>query len=459
MTAFERTRAESARRLGELASPIIAIGGVIGLGALAISVAIALFTDDWQRFLRSYLVAFMFVFSLASGALFFVILQHCVKAGWSVVIRRIAEGVASNLTWMWILFIPVLMGMGTLYHWLHPAGDEVLEHKAPFFFGFDPVGVNAAGEHVMTSHTPWFWLIRAVVYFGVWALLASFYFRNSVAQDESGDVRLTQKMERFAPVAVGLWFITQSFAAIDWVMSLSPHWFSTMFPVYFFAASCCGWFATQILLMLLVQRSGRLTNEITVEHYQDAGKLLFAFGVVFWAYIAFSQYMLIWYANLPEETPWYMARQLGGWLGVSLLLLLGHFLAPFLGIISRHPKRLPKLLAIGAGWMLVMHFVDVYWLAMPIVPEGLHYASSYQQLAAAVSDPSSPAATEIMMAAHTDDAAALFDIGYGWHLLDLTCVIGLLGVMAAGTAWRLSGQALIPERDPRLHESLAFENI
>jgi hypothetical protein len=189
-------------------------------------------------------------------------------------------------------------------------------------------------------------------------------------------------MQRFAPIGLILYALTQTFAAFDWMMSLEPHWFSTMYPVYFFAASCCGFFAFTILLVFFLQRNGRITSEVTVEHYQDAGKLLFAFGIVFWAYIAFSQYMLIWYANIPEETGWYLTRQMGGWLMVSVLLLLGHFAFPFLAIISRHPKRMKPVIAIAAGWMLFMHFIDLYWLVKPHVPaEEFAKATSYGQVA------------------------------------------------------------------------------
>jgi hypothetical protein len=240
--------------------------------------------------------------------------------------------------------------MDHLYHWLHPVHDgkvdEVLVHKAPYFFW--PLTYE--------SHVPVFWYARAVIFFAIWAFLAQWFFRKSVAQDATGDPRLTRQMEKFAPPAFILFGVSLAFGGMDWVMSLEAHWFSTMFPVYVFAASCCGYFALQILLMNFVQRNGRLTTEITAEHYQDAGKLLFAFGIVFWAYIGFSQYMLIWYANIPEETTWYMARQMGGWGWVSVLLILGHFLGPFLLLISRHPKRRPVFLSVGAAWMLLMHW-------------------------------------------------------------------------------------------------------
>lgn len=408
------------RRLGDLGSRVIPAAGGVGVIALGAGLLMGFMGEGKEQFFRSYLMAFEFVLSICLGALFFVILQHCVKAGWSVVIRRLAEGVASNLMWLWIAFIPILIGMkqGLLYDWVNHPGEA---------------------EKYRWWLTPEIWSGRAMIYLFIWAFLAWFYMSNSVKQDSTGDVNITRRMERFAPVAVGLYFVTQAFSSLDWVMSLESMWFSTMFPVYFFAASCCGYFSFQILAMATVQKGGKLLHEITPEHYQDAGKLLFAFGIVFWSYIAFSQYMLIWYANIPEETTWYMARQMGGWGTVTLALLFGHFVIPFVLLISRHPKRQPQMLALGAVLMLTMHFVDIAWLVKPHVPEHLlHDAASYAQLAKTVT-------------------AA--DVGYVWSLFDALLPIGLLGLIIAGTAIRLRGVALIPERDPRLHESLAFENI
>jgi hypothetical protein len=204
-------------------------------------------------------------------------------------------------------------------------------------------------------------------------------------------------------------------------MTLEPHWYSTMFGVYFFAASCCGFGATMVILCFTIQCMGRVTESITTEHYQDLGKFLFAFGVVFWAYIAYSQYMLIWYANIPEETGWFAARQLGGWKGLSILLVIGHFVGPFLILISRHPKR--------------------WWLAMPAVPvELIASVSTYAEL----------------VAEFESTYAETYDLH--WSMVDPLCALGLLGLAVAGTAAGLRGVSLIPEGDPRLSESLAFEN-
>jgi hypothetical protein len=413
------------RQLGTLAARIAGPAGVGGFILLIVAVLIAWLGDaGWERFLRAYLVAFCFVLSLSLGGLFFTMLHHLTRAGWSVVLRRIAEGLAGNLRWIWILFIPIVIGLFTteLYPWAHAADDPLLDHKEPF--------LNTT-----------FWLIRAVIYFVVWAALAHLFVGHSVAQDASGDPRLTLRMQRIAAPGMILYGFTQTFAIIDWVMTLEPHWYSTMFGVYFFAASCCGFGATMVILCFAIQRTGRVTESITTEHYQDLGKFLFAFGVVFWAYIAYSQYMLIWYANIPEETGWFAARQLGGWKGLSILLVIGHFIGPFLILISRHPKRWKGFLAVAALWMLVMHFIDIYWLVMPAIPaELIASVSTYAEL----------------VAEFESTYAETYDLH--WSMVDPLCALGLVGVAVAGTAAGLGRVSLIPEGDPRLPESLAFEN-
>ncbi|MHC4108963.1 MAG: quinol:cytochrome C oxidoreductase, partial [Planctomycetota bacterium] len=345
-------------QLGELAPRIMGWGLLAGAaGLIASLIVVMLDWADTERFYRSYLNAFCFVMSLSLGALFFTLLHHLTRAGWSVVLRRIAEAIAGNLMWIWVLFIPIAIGMltGHLYEWAADP-DHLLPPKAGFL-------------------NPTFWLIRSGIYFAVWFVIARYFFRTSVAQDESGDPHLTSRMQTMSAGAMVLYAFTQTFAAIDWMMTLESEWFSTMFGVYFFAASTCGFFALLIISMSLLQRWNRVTEEITTEHYHDAGKLLFAFGIVFWAYIGYSQYMLIWYANLPEETAWFIPRQLGGWAAVSLFLLFGHFLGPFLFLISRIPKRRHGVLLFAAGWMLLVHFIDVYWLVMPTIPAELGTAA------------------------------------------------------------------------------------
>ena len=420
--------------LGELGQRVMIVAGLLGVGGMLASAVIGAVDhgSGWERFFRSYLVAFMFVLSLSLGALFFVFVQHLTRAGWSATVRRSAEAVASNLIWIWVLFLPILLLVVTghgelLYRWADP---EIKSH-----FSLSKQG----------WFSDMFWSARAVICFVVWAALSWFYFRHSVEQDRTGDPELTVRMQSIAAPTAILFALTSTLAVLDWVMSVEPRWFSTMFGVYFFSASCCGGFAFLILVIDMLQRSGRITRSITVEHMQDLGKLLFAFGIVFWAYIAFSQYMLIWYANIPEETIFFLTRQVGGWQWVSLLLIVGHFFGPFLALMSRHMKRGAATLAIGAAWMLAMHYIDLYWLTMPQVPiDHMAVAPTYGNFVNTV---------ESM----TQEGRS--PVGYGWHLLDLTCLIGLLGVFVAVTAWRMRNISLVAVHDPRLPEALAFENI
>jgi hypothetical protein len=249
--------------------------------------------------------------------------------------------------------------------------------------------------------------------------LATFFYRNSRLQDRSGDKELTLRMQKWSGPAVVAFGFTLTFASFDWLMSLDAHWFSTIFGVYFFAGCAVGAIAALILAAQYLQQRGLLKESITVEHYHDLGKLLFGF-VFFWGYIAFSQYMLIWYANIPEETQWFLVRQTGGWAGISLILLFGHLLLPFPGLLSRHVRRNRLALMGWSAWLLIMHWIDLYWLVMP-------------QLTG--------------------------KDGPTFGLVDLCCLIGLGAAYGSAVLWAAGDRALIAVRDPRLPESLAFKNL
>jgi hypothetical protein len=209
-----------------------------------------------------------------------------------------------------------------------------------------------------------FFLARAVLYFGVWAWLALRLSSWSARQDLDKDAGHTRKMRGISAPGMVLLGVTTTFAAFDWIMSLDPHWYSTIFGVYFWAGSIVGSLAAQTVLVILLRSVGVLNAAVTAEHLHDLGKLLFSF-VIFWAYIAFSQYFLIWYANIPEETVWYARRLEGGWLGVALALVLGHFALPFVILLSRSAKRNSLVLGLVALGVLGFHYVDLYWQIMP----------------------------------------------------------------------------------------------
>ena len=262
-----------------------------------------------------------------------------------------------------------------------------------------------------------FFIARLVIYFVIWGVMASFLHRTSVAQDASGDPALTLRMERLSAPGMVLFALSLNFAAFDLLMSLDAYWFSTIFGVYYFAASVVAFFAVMPKILYAMQMRGVLKNAVTVEHYHDIGKLMFAF-TVFWAYIAFSQYMLIWYGNLPEETGWFLKRQTGGWVTVSLVLIFGHFVVPFLLLVSRMIKRRPLLLALTGAYVALMCWIDIYWLVIPEFSPGV----------------------------------ARFG------LLDILCFLAINGVFSGVALIRLSRHSVVAEGDPRLEESLAFEN-
>ncbi len=376
-----------------------AVTAVVGIGG---ALALAMATEHgWDRLLETYLISYSLFLALTLGALFFVMLQHVTRAGWSVVIRRIAEAMATNFWLMAVLVIPIVLGMHHLYHWSHveeAAHDPILAAKVGFL-------------------NPTFFVVRLAIYFTIWGVLAWFFYRTSVRQDATKDPALTLKMERASAFGLILFALSANFAAFDLLMSLDPHWFSTIFGVYFFAVSVVVFYAVMPKTLAALQFRGVLRGAVTVEHYHDLGKFLFAF-TVFWAYIAFSQYMLIWYGNIPEETEWYLKRQTGAWAWVSLALIIGHFVIPFLLLISRYVKRRPMLLAGVGVYMVLMTWLDIYWLVMPEFSPGV-----------------AP-----------------------FGLIDALCFVGMTGVYSFVFALKLRRQALIPVGDPRLHESLAFKN-
>ena len=386
-----------------------AFTALLGISVLAlVATAIGYFIAGGNQFFVSYLTGYMYTLAIVLGGLFFVMIQHITRAGWSVTVRRVAECVMANFTLLAVLFIPVALGAGTLYGaWMDaPASDTLVKGKDWYL------------------NTPFFWA-RAVFYFLVWIGLSRFFFNRSLKQDENGDPGLTISMAGRAAPGLALFAITTTFAAIDWIMVIDPHWFSTMFGVCYFAAGAMGVLATISLLCLFLNRSGYLNEFVNREHYHDLGKLLFAF-MVFWTYVNFSQYMLIWYANLPEETAWYEVRRHGGWQWVGATLIVGHFLFPFAFLMSRHMKRNRVTLTIGALLLLVMHWLDMQYQIQPaLLPQAAGHEWSNWNL----------------------------------HWMDVTALVGIFGLVLAFTVRRIAANPLVPVRDPRLPESIHFHNI
>lgn len=375
-------------------------GTIVGLLCLLISVYLA--KADPAAFFLSFHVNWLFYVSLVFGAVFFILIQFATKAGWSILVRRLAENVAVTIPLFLVLFLVVVLGShDILEHWLSPASmnDAVLAQKRwylnlPFLYG------------------------RTIFYFVVFGAAAFYYACQSAMQDKSGNHAITYKLQSASyPFLIVLGF-SVTFFAFDWIMSLDPHWYSTIFGLYFFASCYVSFIALLSILTRLTQNIPSLRDKVTEEHYHDLGKLVFGHSC-FWAYAAFAQYLLIWYGNIPEETIWYGIRQSHGWFWIWSLLCVGHFLVPFLFLMARRAKRSRAMVVAVSIWMLVMHFADIYWLVMP----------------------------------------TRYEHGPHFTLVDLFCFLGIGGLFIALFAAVARRKALVPVRDPRLPESLSYENV
>jgi hypothetical protein len=466
---------------------LVRIGAVVAVAGLAAALGLGFSGKSPLRpFLFGYLAAYVFVLAIALGALSFVLLQHVTRAAWSVCVRRTAENVAAALPLLALFGLPLLIaaasGNGTPWRWALPMDEKHIEPGAeasaakgeaevdplelrkkedrkkaleergttltdakwkapedPKDFKLDSLdlGKRNYGLHWLN---PWFFILRIVFYLAVFSGMAIWYRRTSIAQDRTSDDTLTLKMQAAAGPCLVILGLTVTGLAFDLLMSLDPHWYSTMFGVYYIANCFLASYAVLIIAHYLLQRAGYLGRSVTLEHYHDMGKYLFAF-TFFYGYIAFSQYMLMWYANIPEETEW-MARHgvstayivplldgtfaRNGWCRVLLVILFCHILIPFAGVMSRHVKRRPGLLAFWALWQLTFVAVDMFWLTMPEM--GSTTPNYY--------------GPEIMQVVITACAIA-----------------GLGGALLAAYGWLSGKAALRPTHDPRLADSLVFQNI
>lgn len=327
--------------------PRLATIGNVLLG-LGLVVTIISFVVNSHRAFFDYLWMYMFLVSIGVGSLGLVALEYLVGATWSTPFRRVSEFLASLIPILVILVIPLLFGMHDLFHWTHEEvveADPILKSKAAY------LNVN-------------FFYIRTALVLFIWIIFFYIFIRNSQRQDATRDPALTKQSIKFSTIFAILFIITLSVTAIDWMMSLEPHWYSTMFGVYYFAGTIVCSFAAATYCSVKLNENGYLDKRIKNENYYSLGTLMFGFNI-FWAYIGFSQYMLIWYADIPEETFWFIMRMKGGWEYFSLGLLFFHFIIPFLILLPRRVKVNPKLLIVMSIWMLCAHAYDLYWLIMP----------------------------------------------------------------------------------------------
>jgi len=406
------------------AIPVAMIAGVIGIGlALGLSL-ISGAEAPMKRFLMTYLASYCFVLSIGVGCLFFVTIMHLTRAGWSATVRRIAEIYAMCLVPMFVLFLPILIplltGSDAVYEWNQP-GYSSHSEVAPATIA--PIE-TLKGAFLNRG----FFAIRILAYFAIWGLLAYTYLSRSLKQDETGDKTITAKLQGLAAPFLLMFAVTVVFSSFDLEMSLSPLWFSTMFPVYFFAGGFLGALCTILLTCMYLQRSGRVTDEITIEHYHDLGKLMQGF-VIFWGYIAFSQFLLIWYANIPEETFWYNPRINGaGWKPMTYVLLVGHLFIPFFLLMGRALRRNKALLTFSAIWILCLHWLDHYWLVMPEYGRTLHQG--------------------------INESFTFSGLGM---IADVCCGLGMVAIFIALFCFVAGDRALVPLKDPRLGQALNHE--
>jgi len=379
--------------------PVRVRQATLALTALGAILVIPAAIVDVHRFLTDWLAMFVILLTVGLGALFLVALEFVVNARWSVPLRRISEHMAALVPVSLILAIPVVLGLGTLYQWTHAdvvALDDILRAKRAYL------------------NVPFF-MARFVVYFAVWIAAYWFFVGGSLRQDRNGDVALTRRAMRVAPAYMVAYAFTITFAAVDWIMSLMPHWYSTIFGAYVGMSAVVAGFAVTTLIAAQLRLSGLLPRSIRSDHFYNLGAMLFAMNV-FWAYLAFAQYMLIWFGHLPAETSWFVPRGRGGWLWISLFQLAGHFGVPFFALLSRAAKTNLRRLRWVSIWLLAAHALDMYWLIGPSVRTS-RSAFSWNELG----------------------------------FLFLTVGIGMLVWV-----WRSSRAPLMPVRDPRLEAGLAF---
>ncbi len=419
------------------------------IGALGSLAALAGAVLQPERFAFSYLYGFITVMTLWLGSVFFVLIQHLTGAGWSASVRRSAEFLISGVVVLPLLFLPLVPNLKTLYPWWSAdksgaaqAQEHAVEHAPTAHEAGHEAGHEAVstGEENGEEHGPHalieeatlkkkgaflnhgFFGLRACVYFLVWLWLGLRLFGYSTAQDASGDKQWTVKLQRMAPVATMLFALSLTFAGFDWVMSLEPGWYSTMFGVRIFASSAVTSFASVILLTLGWKRAGLIHNEVNTEHYHDLGKLMFGF-LVFWAYISFSEFMLIWYAAIPEETIYYHRRwDLPSWQVLSVMVVVLKFIVPFYAIISRNAKRNHRALGFAAAWLLGMHLLEMYYWVMP-------YYRPY------------------------------LPVQFAGMWMEAGCVMATVGIYLTAVFRTMRKYPLIAVGDPRLSRAIDFVNV
>ncbi len=392
--AIEQTAGELIPELARYQRRFIAAGA----GGLLVAAAVSLVVrDGGAQFFQSYLMAYMFCLGITLGCLALGMVHQLSGGAWGVVLRRPIGAAARVLPVLTVLFLPIVAGMGRLYIWTHAdvvASDEAIRHKQLY--------LNAP-----------FFLARAALYFLVWNAISFVLNRWSLQQDRTGDPRISRRMQRVSAAGLVAYGLTITFASFDWLMSLEPDWYSTIYGVLIIGGQGLSAIAFLILAVAWLSRRPPLDAIVTADHFHDAGNLTLAF-VMLWAYFAFSQYLIIWSGNLPKEIAWYQHRVQTGWGAVAVLLIVFHFAVPFLVLLSRTVKREAAMLARVAAAVMVARLVDLFWL---VAPE-FHRAG----------------------------------VSVSW--LDVELPLSLASLWLGCFIWQLRGRAILPVYDPEFDEAL-----
>ena len=387
-------------------------GLIVGVVALAAGVIGAVFNSD--RFFQSWLIGFLFILGLSLGSLGLLMLQHMSGGKWGLAGRRVFEAASGTLWLVALAFIPILFGLRRIFAWARPEAVQaspILLQKEPY--------LNVT-----------FFIIRAVVYFAFWLMCVFLLNKWSTAQDR-GEVAVTPgDTVRFRTLsAPGLLFLvlTVSLASVDWIMSVDPLWYSTIFGLLTVVGQGLSALAFSIAILALVARSGAFAAVLSPGQFHDLGKLLLAF-VMLWAYMAFSQFLIIWSGNLPEEIEWYVQRIRGGWGAVSLFIVIGHFALPFVLLLSRNLKRHSRLLARVALFVIAMRLVDLIWLLVPTFTHDPAQAEGHPGFSIPI------------------------------HWMNIVIPIGLAGVWLFFFVRQLRSRSLVPLNDPYFKDAFAHES-
>ena len=371
----------------------------LAIGALSFALLVVGLLIDRAQFFHAYLVGFIFWMGITLGSLALLMLQHLTGGAWGLIIRRVLEAATRTLPLMLILFLPILFGLNQIYPWTNRAEmDQVpaLREKAAHYLN------------------PAFFMTRAALYFAIWSLMMLLLNTWSLQHDRTADRRFSKRLQMMSGPGLGLLIVTITFASIDWVMSLDPAWSSTIYGLIFVASWSLSALAFAILVMSWLAKRAPMDTVVRTNHFHDWGNLMMAL-VMLWMYFAFSQYLIIWSANLPEETTWYVARKHDGWGIIALGIVILQFAFPFLTLLSRSAKKSPQKLGMLALLILITRVVDVIWLIEPTFNRE-HFHLSW---------------------------------------MDIVAPLAMGGIWIATFSWQLQKRPLIPVNDPQLEQALA----